>query len=594
MKVLLITQTEGKAGRPLQAKRVVEAFALRVGREAGSEIHLADSRVAREEGIIFERNGLVFSRGEATRVDITLSSQAVVSERLKPGVPLRIGPYRLTVQEATPEGYTAVLLLELETPLPKSDGTGIHARATQLTIASLGWPKRGAAWALALWVGLVAFLVPAAKPLQLPWLQAAEKVAPGLNTQWWNPGPIMRAHTPIAEKCEACHTEVFTRVQDSACLACHQSIGSHVASVAKGGVQQVGNAPEGRCASCHLDHKGLKPLHKDDDQLCSSCHRNIKAHAPTTTTEAVSDFAHAHPPFRVNLPTARGTVLARVRMGPSTLLREENNIVFPHDIHVDKKGVRSPARGQVVLGCNDCHQRDSARKSFEPVRMERHCQECHQLSFEPALTSREVPHGAISDVAQTVREFYSDLALNGTADSFSKAFGTPGVGLLRRAGRAEADRPVVLALARAKAEKVTQELIEVRTCTTCHMITRNETEVDGERRLDWRMAPIRQHHTWMPKARFSHKAHEVAQCSECHASAQSGKATDVSMPAIESCRTCHGGAQIEMNKLASNCMMCHGFHVEGQGWPSHLPMPTTTASPTLPVSAKTSGKIDGR
>jgi hypothetical protein len=230
--------------------------------------------------------------------------------------------------------------------------------------------------------------------------------------------------------------------------------------------------------------------------------------------------------------------------------------------------------------------------------MAKHCQECHQLTFEPALTSRQVPHGAIANAEQTVREFYADLALNATADSFSKAFGVEGAGLLRRVGRTETDRPQVLALARAKAEKVTRELIEVRACMTCHNITRNEVEVDGTKRVDWQMAPIRTHHVWMPKARFNHQSHAVANCAECHASAQSGKAEDVSMPTIADCRKCHGGERIVMGKVSSNCMMCHGFHVDGQTWPSHMPssvnvaVTPAVAGEALQPSSGAKGKLE--
>jgi hypothetical protein len=36
------------------------------------------------------------------------------------------------------------------------------------------------------------------------------------------------------------------------------------------------------------------------------------------------------------------------------------------------------------------------------------------------------------------------------------------------------------------------------------------------------------------------------------------------MPDIAECRQCHGGVQDD-SKLASECVMCHQFHVPGRG-----------------------------
>jgi len=40
--------------------------------------------------------------------------------------------------------------------------------------------------------------------------------------------------------------------------------------------------------------------------------------------------------------------------------------------------------------------------------------------------------------------------------------------------------------------------------------------------------------------------------------------TDVLMPAIRECRTCHAGANSK-DKLPSGCLMCHQFHLPGRG-----------------------------
>jgi predicted CXXCH cytochrome family protein len=70
----------------------------------------------------------------------------------------------------------------------------------------------------------------------------------------------------------------------------------------------------------------------------------------------------------------------------------------------------------------------------------------------------------------------------------------------------------------------------------------------------------------MPQARFSHKSHPHVKCADCHAVATSKKATDVSMPAIDTCRKCHGGSRPVEGKVMSNCLLCHGFHDARHPW----------------------------
>lgn len=70
----------------------------------------------------------------------------------------------------------------------------------------------------------------------------------------------------------------------------------------------------------------------------------------------------------------------------------------------------------------------------------------------------------------------------------------------------------------------------------------------------------------MPEAIFSHGAHEEVKCESCHEGARtSSQTSDVLLPKIDSCRTCHSAAggvhQSEGNKtVKSDCIMCHSYH----------------------------------
>jgi predicted CXXCH cytochrome family protein len=221
----------------------------------------------------------------------------------------------------------------------------------------------------------------------------------------------------------------------------------------------------------------------------------------------------------------------------------------------------------MALECKSCHQPDASQRGFEPIVMAKHCQECHNLQFEPAVTTREVPHGKAAEAMTVIEEFYAGLALKGMRDSFQKAFGVPGEGLLRRVGQATpAEREAALALAERKARQVGQELFEVRVCATCHAVRRTGP--------GWEVAPIRANNHWMPHAKFDHRAHAQSKCADCHDVSKSKSAADVAMPRIEQCRECHAGAKAAEGKVTSSCLLCHGFHDATHPWdPAFTPRP---------------------
>ncbi len=551
MKLQIITQARGRSGRVMQQKRLVQGDWIRVGRAASCEIHLPDPRVALNQGLIMERGGIVYSEGEAGMVSPgSTTRKAVRSVRVKPGSSIDVGPYKFTAIEPPP-GYDGAITIELVRPLEEVTSGDIRTRAAKLSLAALRTPQRNVAWTLLLVVAVHFVVLPAGRVLDLPWKAASEKSGV-TGDGFWNPGPVILAHQPFETQCKACHEVAFEHVKDRACLECHRKIGHHVPqSMLRTVAQPAGKGLfEGsRCTTCHLDHKGTKTTHRDNDRMCVDCHRDVRSTTNQAMAQNVTDFAKEHPAFRLTMPTSKG--VQRIRQGAATV-KEESNLIFPHDIHLDPKGIKSPSRGRVKLECSACHKPDSSQRTFIPVAMKANCQECHRLEFEPAVTTREVPHGAAAEAKVVVQEFYANLALNGVKDSFVKAFGVDSEGLLRRVGEpTEAERKVVLGMASKKAERVAQELFEVRACKTCHEVTREEK--DGV--ADWKVAKIRANNLWMPGSRFDHKSHAQAPCADCHKVAKSKAATDVAMPVIEDCRKCHGGSKHTLEKrITYNCL----------------------------------------
>jgi hypothetical protein len=60
-------------------------------------------------------------------------------------------------------------------------------------------------------------------------------------------------------------------------------------------------------------------------------------------------------------------------------------------------------------------------------------------------------------------------------------------------------------------------------------------------------------------AKFDHKSHVAVDCGECHAAKESKEASDVLLPGIGKCLSCHGGEQASA-KVPSTCITCHDFH----------------------------------
>lgn len=542
MKLLVVFKGGARGGA---ARKTVEADWVRVGRNASCEIHLPDPRIALEQGLLVDRDGLVYLEGEGPGVSKSTTRKSVRSLRLVPGEPIDVGPYRLEAVPA-PAGFDYAIGVErLRAP---EIASGFASRTAKRTLASMWLSKRWPSWLVAIAIAAAFFAFPAARVLDLPWKEAAEGSA--IGDKFWNPGPLMLAHQPIETRCAACHEVAFEHVRDSACLECHRAIGHHVGPELK----PAALFEEARCTTCHRDHKGIKTTHRDDDASCVACHREIKARAPSARAANVVDFTADHPPFRVTLPAENG--VRRVAQEPP--LVEATNLTFPHATHLDPRGVRSPVQGRMKLACKSCHQPDASRRTFEPISMPKHCQECHALQFEPAVTTREVPHGKAGDALTVVEEFYANLALKGTPDSFQKAFGVPGQGLLRRVGEpSPGERQAALALATRKARQVAQELFEVRVCKTCHAVSGGP---------EWRVAPVRASHRWMPHAHFDHKSHAHVACTDCHQVEKSKRAADVAMPTIKQCRECHGGSRPVEGKITSNCLLCHGFHDARFAW----------------------------
>jgi predicted CXXCH cytochrome family protein len=436
--------------------------------------------------------------------------------------------------------------IKTEGAAPAETGeAGMRRLAMDLSQTTLS--KRRWSW----WALLIVFSVFLLSPLATLLGAAQGLLAKALpNDTLWNTGRISHVHQHFGNQCRACHTAPFEMVSNETCIGCHRNTRAHTAmDHAPAGMSLLEN---GRCGRCHKEHNetlSLKPSHQ---ALCVNCHGDLDKHGELQSALAdVTDFGENHPEFRP-------TVLQqgewwRIPVGARDLAHE-GGLKFSHAAHLKAGGVDAPD-GKRVLDCGDCHRPEPGGAYMLPVDMKRDCQTCHRLNFDPAAPDRTVPHGDLPQLLNFLNEFYALQALKG---GYESADAPVTVKRRRRpdervSGREQQD---ALHWAETKAQSMIREVVETRTCATCHTVT-----ADPQSEFGWTIDPVHQPARWLRLARFSHAKHDSRPCAECHAAKKSERAEDVLLPGIEDCRSCHGGAKAQ-DKYASTCTVCHKFHLD--------------------------------
>jgi hypothetical protein len=438
-------------------------------------------------------------------------------------------------------------------------------------------PQRVSDWVRSALQGTPLERIIASRPAHRPDSYRVEDLPPAtafaLDASW-DPGPLASPHAPWSRDCKACHASPFARVRNTECEACHRDGGDHVRSTQ----ESVQGLTDQRCTACHRDHRGPSALAAQNRHFtgsaCAECHGRIETMMPQTATRAVRDFATSHPEFRLLVRTGSDEQsLARIRPDGAAPLRESTTLKFPHDTHLDPRGIASPT-GDVRLACGDCHVAAPVKGGFEPVRMSAHCQDCHALRVESRFAERELPHGPVPAVLSTLREFYAFLDAQGDRQAMP-AVGRQPIPAARPGREGLAPRPAMRD-PRSMAAAAAVEVFEKTSCVTCHVVSRRaapvSTSFPGADLPQWDIAPIPAAHDWMPQSTFDHEAHASAECGECHAADASHDATEVLMPRIAVCRECHAGSTARPRRVTSDCGLCHDFHSA----PAH------TARGTLP------------
>lgn len=493
------------------------------------------------------------------RARLKLDGKDAKSAKLGVGDSVEIGGHRLTRIQA-PAGFDAALELHRN---PDVDSASFEqAYHTRLEDTWLG--KRAPAWVLLALVVLLGLGIPL-------WLvldgneDTPDEDAKILTDAIWTSGPLHAIHNQaIGNDCQACHTELFKRVPDEACEACHKSVADHVVP----GHASLAAAPTERCATCHKEHNEPTLLVISADTLCTDCHAEPdKLVDRIPHMKAVTAFDEQnHPAFEIALDRSRrdddGAFVWDRHEVKLAGAEESSNLKFPHQLHLAGEKVKW-ADGE-AMGCGDCHTLSSDREHFQPVTMEKHCRECHELTFDAASPGRQLPHGQPHEAVAIMEAHFIRYYANPSSAVVPKPRERR-----RRPNQAHQPAPVgactqgatQCAIARTRQEAESQFLNSG--CATCH-------EVDDNGGSDvytrFTVLPVKLSHDFMPTAKFDHHSHLTqkdasgdAACGTCHAAETSESSHDVLIPDIDNCASCHNDAHAD-ESVPLDCIACHAYH----------------------------------
>jgi hypothetical protein len=240
------------------------------------------------------------------------------------------------------------------------------------------------------------------------------------------------------------------------------------------------------------------------------------------------------------------------------------------------------------------------RQYMEPVKFATACAGCHLLTFDKRF-GEGVPHDKPEVVHSfLVKKFAQYIAAHPGA---VREIQEP-----ERRLKEEPPLPPAQLLTPAQWVKertaVAEELLWGKTCRQCHALTGHELQDTALGRWDAAsaqnaahappsgpylsptelplpvIAPAKITLRWLPHAKFDHDAHRGFACTSCHAKAVSSTETsDILVPGIENCKTCHAPGP---EHAESRCFECHTYH----DWSKRKEVKPTFTLPALQKGGK--------
>jgi hypothetical protein len=406
----------------------------------------------------------------------------------------------------------------------------------------------------------------------------------------YSSGRMSKAHAVLEKDCAACHLRTAgafsAKAVDGACLSCHD-----------GPIHHAEQTHASNCTSCHVEHRGRISLVATSNERCGQCHAHLLTRSGDLQFWAhIRSFEDGHPEF------------AALRAVAGAAASDPGTIRLNHAIHM-KPIRREPNGPNVQLECGNCHRATAAeadltfadskyraaavsykdsdeflpvhaeilkpprpetgRELMAPVKFANACAACHLLTFDKRF-EEGVPH----DKPEVIRDFLIRTLREYISTHSSE------VRVQREPSRDLTGKPLpsavrILTPAQWITERTAEaeDLLWRKTCKQCHTLisaaktSRGRIEqsvAQGNDKLPGvsaglpNVAPANVALQWMPHAKFDHGAHEGFTCVSCHAKAlTSTEASDILLPGIETCKTCHAPGP---EHAESRCFECHTYH----------------------------------
>jgi hypothetical protein len=413
-------------------------------------------------------------------------------------------------------------------------------------------------WRLLLSVGFPVFAV-----LWLAWYGIRS------DRRVYSAGSLSSAHAVLTKQCAACHVTqagfFSEKVADQKCLSCHD-----------GSIHHSTQAFTPACASCHADHRGQIRLAATSDVSCTQCHANLTTRDSSTNfARNIASFEGDHPEFaalrarrgdpgtiqlnhyRHLQPNLLGPNGARVQMVCADCHRPaaDANLTWPYgDSQSQAAGVKAAS---LDAAKSDSLIAAASRAYMAPTIYAHACAACHSLQFDKRLADA-VPH----DTPEVIHSFVVAKLQTyiATHPAELRVPRDPSRDLPEKAIPADyrlLTPPQWVAERTAEAE----QLLWRKTCKQCH------TLVFVEGAALPKIAPSNITTRYMPHAKFDHSQHGLMSCESCHAAALNSQlSSDLLLPGIATCRSCHHPGT---EAAESRCFECHTYHDPAQRKPAH-------------------------
>jgi hypothetical protein len=365
-------------------------------------------------------------------------------------------------------------------------------------------------------------------------------------------GPLSSAHSMMNGECQNCHTQNWTRSNNSMelqCTRCHEDnkpLKFHLAAYKMAGVEKR-EVKQVFCMDCHQEHRGHKfrPV-KISDQQCRNCHE-------------IQDAGRDHPEFKS--AKLEATQMASIGLQFSHLSHQKND---KNSEKVNKKFEK---------GCFLCHKLDPTKgfQDFSRTRFNDNCKDCHQL--QELMLTWMFEADQLDDMAESIQGLVQKFGFE-PYNAFLSRFEYRKANKRRR-------RPAAFKYSPVHQDPYLQfwfsdkEGIEDRVkvmlsqgkkgmtlnCLKCHVVDESTQKDKSSFRLSQnvslrKVAAKPKQERPMP-AKFFHKKHAGQDCDTCHTKIlQSKSLLDENIKITKtSCFNCHN-----KQKVDDNCSCCHSFH----------------------------------